>query len=101
MYFTYRTKRYKVEQDPYNIILQKHRTKKAKDGTVSDSWEIVGYYSSFESLLKKLLKEGVFEEKEAKNMMISFNTAVRDLSKQLNTLIKANLNGVQEEISDK
>lgn len=88
MYFTYRTKRYKVDQDTYNLILHKHKTKKTKEGLSVDDWETVGYYSSPRQLIRRLLKEGVFEEKEAKNLIVSFNNAVKDLSKQLNTLIK-------------
>lgn len=86
MYFTYRKKRYKVEKDAYNLILYKQ--------TSNDHWNIEGYYSDPNTLIKKLIKEHLFDEKEGKLLLSQFNT----LQSELLMAFKANLKGVGEEI---
>lgn len=83
MRFKYKRSEYKIDVDRYQYSLCK-RLKDHEDG--SEQWEVYGYYSDVYYLLLKLLRIGLIDQKDCKDIRQMIQDSLQLLT---NTLEKA------------
>lgn len=91
MDFRYRKCNYRVERDSHQFILSK------KTG---NDYGVVGYFSDAYFLIKKLVSLHCFTDCVGNDILKTIKNTCSTLEKVLNKAVKANPEGVEEEIGE-
>lgn len=78
--FKFRKKTWKLVKESHGFSLQSSKA-------VAGEWQVEGYFSDISSIIVRLVKEHFISTSDGKELLVSFNTTCKELTKVLNKAI--------------